>query len=82
MSTELGPVSRYLRHHFRHFNAAAMLDATDAYARHLEQGGKMLMTLAGAMSTAELGLSLAEMIGDAVSRREACEALGPASKRR
>jgi deoxyhypusine synthase len=28
----------------------------------LEQGGKMMVTLAGAMSTAELGLSLAEMI--------------------
>jgi deoxyhypusine synthase len=62
MSNAHGPVSQYLRHHFRHFNAAAMIDASDAYTRHLEQGGKMLMTLAGAMSTAELGLSLAEMI--------------------
>ena len=57
-----GPVSKYLRHHFRHFNAAAVIDATDAYIRHLEGGGRMLVTLAGAMSTAELGLSLAEMI--------------------
>jgi deoxyhypusine synthase len=57
-----GPVSRFVRHHFRHFNAAAVADAGDGYARHLEQGGKMFMTLAGAMSTAELGLSLAEMI--------------------
>ena len=30
--------------------------------RHLEGGGHMLITLAGAMSTAELGISLAEMI--------------------
>jgi deoxyhypusine synthase len=57
-----GPVSSFLRHHFRHFNAAAVVDATDAYRRHLDDGGKMLMTLAGAMSTAELGLSLAELI--------------------
>src|SRR5690606_22397287 len=41
---------------------AALLDAARAYAAHLEQGGGMLVTLAGAMSTAELGLSLAEMI--------------------
>ena len=56
------PVSDFVRHHFRHFNAAAMVDAADAYQRHLDGGGKMLVTLAGAMSTAELGLSLAEMI--------------------
>ena len=58
----MSTVRNYLRHHFRHFNAAALIDAADGYARHLEQGGKMFMTLAGAMSTAELGLSLAEMI--------------------
>lgn len=57
-----GPVSHFLRHHFRHFNAAALVDAADAYVRHLDGGGCMLVTLAGAMSTAELGLSLAEMI--------------------
>ncbi|MGB5036877.1 MAG: deoxyhypusine synthase family protein, partial [Blastocatellia bacterium] len=56
------PVSDFVRHHFRHFNAAALVDAADAYQRHLDGGGKMLVTLAGAMSTAELGLSLAEMI--------------------
>ncbi len=56
------PVSDFVRHHFRHFNAAALIDAADAYRRHLGGGGKMLVTLAGAMSTAELGLSLAEMI--------------------
>ncbi|HVS02027.1 MAG TPA: deoxyhypusine synthase family protein [Thermoanaerobaculia bacterium] len=57
-----GPVSQFARHHFRHFNAAALIDATDDYIAHLDGGGKMLVTLAGAMSTAELGLSLAEMI--------------------
>ncbi len=57
-----GPISRFLRHHYRHFNAATVIDAADGYKRHLDTGGAMLVTLAGAMSTAELGLSLAEMI--------------------
>jgi len=56
------PVSRFLRHNFRHFNAATLIDASDAYSRHIDGGGKMMVTLAGAMSTAELGISLAEMI--------------------
>ncbi len=38
------------------------MEAAQAYARHLDCGGKMFLTLAGAMSTAELGVSLAEMI--------------------
>ncbi|MEQ1756740.1 MAG: deoxyhypusine synthase family protein [Vicinamibacterales bacterium] len=57
-----GPISSFLEHHFRHFNAAALIDAARAYTHHLDSGGGMLVTLAGAMSTAELGLSLAEMI--------------------
>jgi deoxyhypusine synthase len=55
-------ISDFVHHHYRHFNAAAMIDAADAYNKHLDGGGVMFMTLAGAMSTAELGLSLAEMI--------------------
>ncbi|HLT92699.1 MAG TPA: deoxyhypusine synthase family protein [Woeseiaceae bacterium] len=55
-------VRDFVHHHFRHFNAAALVDAADAYVRHLDEGGVMFMTLAGAMSTAELGLSLADMI--------------------
>src|SRR5215212_9730926 len=57
-----GPVSDFLRHHFRHFNAATLIDAADGYSTHLDNGGKMMITVAGAMSTAELGVSLAEMI--------------------
>ena len=56
------PVSNFIRHNFRHFNAASLVEAADGYRAHLDSGGKMLLTLAGAMSTAELGLSLAEMI--------------------
>ncbi len=57
-----GPVSSFIDHHYRHFNAAVLKDAAQAYRAHVEGGGTMLVTLAGAMSTAELGLSLAEMI--------------------
>ncbi len=64
------PVAEYLRHHFRHFNAAALIDAADGWRRHLDGGGQMLLTVAGAMSTAELGLSLAELI-----RREKVHAI-------
>jgi deoxyhypusine synthase len=56
------PISSFIKHHFRHFNAAALKEAAQAYVDHLDQGGKMFLTLAGAMSTAELGISLAEMI--------------------
>lgn len=47
---------------FLHFNARETLDAAKAYRQHLESGGKMLVSLGGAMSTAELGISLARMI--------------------
>jgi len=55
-------ISSFIKHHYRHFNAASLVDAAEAYKAHLASGGKMFMTIAGAMSTAELGLSLAEMI--------------------
>ena len=57
-----GPISQFIQRHYRHFNAATLVDAAEGYARLLEGGGKMFVTLAGAMSTAELGQSLAEMI--------------------
>ncbi len=56
------PVRDFITHHYRHFNSAALIDAAKAYETHLSEGGKMMITLAGAMSTAELGISLAEMI--------------------
>jgi len=57
-----GTVSAFLKRNFQHFNAATLIEAAAAYRQHLDAGGKMLVTLAGAMSTAELGISLAEMI--------------------
>lgn len=57
-----GPISQFVEKHYLHFNAAALVDAAKGYETHLTEGGKMMVTLAGAMSTAELGKSLAEMI--------------------
>ncbi|KHD88156.1 MAG: deoxyhypusine synthase [Bdellovibrio sp. ArHS] len=58
----MGPITQFIDHHYRHFNAAALKDAAKGYKKHIDNKGQMLVTLAGAMSTAELGLSLAEMI--------------------
>jgi len=57
-----GPISQFMEKHYLHFNAAAMMDAAKAYEVHMNAGGKMMITVAGAMSTGELGISLAEMI--------------------
>ncbi|RZK63816.1 MAG: deoxyhypusine synthase [Pedobacter sp.] len=62
MSNTRGPISQFMERNYLHFNAAAMMDAAKGYETHLDEGGKMMITLAGAMSTAELGISLAEMI--------------------
>jgi len=58
----MGPISKFITEHYKHFNAATLVDAAIAYDQQLEKGHKMMITLAGAMSTAELGKSLAEMI--------------------
>jgi deoxyhypusine synthase len=58
----MSSITSFVKHHYRHFNAAALVDAAQGYIDHLASGGKMFVTIAGAMSTAELGLSLAEMI--------------------
>ncbi|HUI43519.1 MAG TPA: deoxyhypusine synthase family protein [Terriglobia bacterium] len=58
----MGAISSFIKLHYRHFNAAALVDAAEGYLKLLGSGGKMFMTIAGAMSTAELGISLAEMI--------------------
>ncbi|MHB1034357.1 MAG: deoxyhypusine synthase family protein [Pirellulales bacterium] len=55
-------ISQFLETHFRHFNARETLAAAKAWKQHLDAGGKMLLALAGAMSTAEIGVLLARMI--------------------
>ena len=58
----MGAVRDFVVHHFRHFNAAALVDAARAWEAHLAAGGKMMLTMGGAMSTAELGIVVAELI--------------------
>ena len=55
-------IAQFMKKHYKHFNAATCVDAAEGWLNLLEQNGKMLVTLAGAMSTAELGISLAQMI--------------------
>ena len=57
-----GHISQFIRQHYRHFNAATLVDAADGYVELLDKGGRMFLAMGGAMSTAELGISLAEMI--------------------
>ncbi len=57
-----GPISEFMLKNYKHFNSASLVDAAVGWETHLNNGGKMFVTLAGAMSTAELGISLAEMI--------------------
>lgn len=58
----MGKIERFIGDHYFHFNAAALKDAARAYVDFMKGGNKMLLAMAGAMSTAELGISLAEMI--------------------
>lgn len=55
-------IRNFIKTNYLHFNAASLVDAAKAYEKHINEGKKMLISLAGAMSTAELGISLAEMI--------------------
>lgn len=58
----MGHIKSFIKHNYRHFNAAALVDAAEGWIQHVDAGGKMLLTLGGAMSTAELGISIAELI--------------------
>ncbi|RJU99894.1 MAG: deoxyhypusine synthase [Candidatus Poseidoniales archaeon] len=55
-------VRAFVDEHYRHFNAGTLRRAANSLVDHLEQGGGLFVTLAGAMSTAEIGRSLAQMI--------------------
>jgi deoxyhypusine synthase len=58
----MGSIRRFMEEHFLHFNARETLAAAKAYESHITAGGKMLVSLAGAMSTGELGIILSRMI--------------------
>ena len=56
-------ITAFMEKHYRHYNARETLSAAKAYKNFIEnEQGAMMVSLAGAMSTAELGISLAEMI--------------------
>lgn len=68
----MSTITNFIEHNYRHFNAAALRDAARAYKKHIEDGKPMIITLAGAMSTAELGLSLADMIREGKVQAISC----------
>ncbi len=57
-----GQVRAFMRRHFTNFNSRETLAAADAFVTHLDAGGKMMVTLAGAMSTSGIGRTLARLI--------------------
>jgi deoxyhypusine synthase len=57
-----GQVTDFLTRTFRHFNAGELVRAGQALKAHVDGGGHVLLAMAGAMSTGELGILLAEMI--------------------
>src|SRR5690554_303541 len=62
MSTNKGAISQFIEKYYLHFNSAALVDAAKGYEDQLKKGSKMLVSMAGAMSTAEIGKIFAEMI--------------------
>jgi deoxyhypusine synthase len=56
------PVLEFVLKNYKNFNARVTRDALLAYWKHLQGGGKMFWTLAGAMSSAQLGITLAPAI--------------------
>ncbi|CAN5398644.1 deoxyhypusine synthase family protein [soil metagenome] len=56
------PILELITRNYKNFNARATHDALAAYIRHIEAGGKMFWAMAGAMSSAQLGITLAPAI--------------------
>lgn len=56
------PTLEFVLKNYKNFNARATRDALIAYWRHVEGGGKMFWAVAGAMSSAQLGIVLAPAI--------------------
>ena len=60
--TGTGLIRRFMQAHYLHFNSREVVAAAQGYENHIDAGGRMLVSLAGAMSTARLGKTLARMI--------------------
>lgn len=52
----------FIKRHYHHFNAGALADCAESLNEFLEKDGRLIVTLAGAMSTAGIGRSLAPAI--------------------
>ncbi len=57
-----GDVQAFVSRHFERYNAGTVRRAAEAYADLARRGGCVWLSMAGAMSTAALGRSVAEMI--------------------
>jgi len=57
-----GPTSKLIKENYHHYGSQSLKNATMAYKHLLDTGGKMFVSMAGAMSTGRLGISLAKMI--------------------
>ncbi len=62
MTTASLPTLEFVLKNYKNFNARATRDALLAYQRHIDAGGKMFWAVAGAMSSAQLGITLAPAI--------------------
>ena len=62
MSAAQLPMLDFVLLNYMNFNARATRDALLAYAKHIEAGGKMFWAVAGAMSSAQLGITMAPAI--------------------
>jgi len=69
-ATGAGAIRSFMERHYTNFNSREMLAAAKAYEAHLDAGGKMMVTLSGAMSTAGIGRTLARLI-----REDKCHAI-------
>ncbi|HBQ16929.1 MAG TPA: deoxyhypusine synthase, partial [Myxococcales bacterium] len=58
----MSAVREFMDRHYLHFNSREVVDAAKAWEAHLAAGGKMMVTLAGAMSTARIGRILGRLI--------------------
>ena len=70
----MSTISSFMEHEFRHFNARETLDAARAWRELLDSGGRMFLAMAGAMSTGEIGISLARMIREGKVHAICCTA--------
>jgi deoxyhypusine synthase len=57
-----GPTAKFVRENYHHYSSQSLKNAIYAYKHLLNTGGKMFVSMAGAMSTGRLGISLAKMI--------------------